>query len=178
MRNRTPLVTGFGPFGRFNPNPSQVLAEGLPWECRTIDVSFSAADTFLAEPPLARRHDLLIMLGVSGKSKRIELELFAKNRIGKLADVSGAIREGKIAAEGPAVLGSTLFKNEWGLRGGAGWGPSLDAGDYLCNYTYYRALLHLPSVRVGFIHVPPFEAVDQARQLRALKRLLSRLIAE
>jgi pyroglutamyl-peptidase len=56
---------------------------------------------------------------------------------------------------------------------------SEDPGRYLCNYTYYQALLHqqrrgLPLYAV-FVHVPPFEAISQEVQVMLIKDIVNRI---
>jgi pyroglutamyl-peptidase len=57
---------------------------------------------------------------------------------------------------------------------------SQDPGRYLCNYTYYQALLHqqrlgLPLHSV-FVHVPPFEAIPQEEQVAIVKALIDSVV--
>jgi pyrrolidone-carboxylate peptidase len=57
---------------------------------------------------------------------------------------------------------------------------SQDPGRYLCNYTYYQALLH--QQRLGqplhsvFVHVPPFDAIPQQEQVAMVKTLIQRIV--
>lgn len=50
--------------------------------------------------------------------------------------------------------------------------PSWDAGDYLCNFAYFLALLRLPGGLCGFIHVPPLSKVPLATQQAWLERVI------
>jgi pyrrolidone-carboxylate peptidase len=52
---------------------------------------------------------------------------------------------------------------------------SADAGCYLCNYLYYRALRRLPGKRVGFVHVPPLDVLPFEDQRRVLAGLIDRI---
>jgi pyrrolidone-carboxylate peptidase len=50
-----------------------------------------------------------------------------------------------------------------------------NAGCYLCNYVYYRALRRFPAKRVGFVHVPPLDVMPLDAQRERLAHLLSAL---
>jgi len=99
------------------------------------------------------------------------LERVARNEIGPTPDVRGFVR-GPAAIEpgGPVALATTLFNHSTpALASHAG---SDDAGWYLCNYLYYRALRRFPDRRVGFVHVPPLEILPLDAQQDQLARLL------
>ena len=59
--------------------------------------------------------------------------------------------------------------------------PSLDAGRYVCNWTYYLSLLHSQKARQRrsrplhalFLHVPPAAAIPLPRQFAFLLDLLA-----
>ena len=60
----------------------------------------------------------------------------------------------------------------------ANYRASDNAGCYLCNYVYYRALRRFPTKRVGFVHVPPLEVLPLDVQREWLARLLKALEGE
>jgi pyroglutamyl-peptidase len=164
------FVTGFREFGGFAVNPSAPLAEscGRPFE--VLEVSYAAADDFLDRLADASAFDQLLMLGLRGRGTRIEVERFARNWIGDLPDVRGSVRgPAPIYHDAPDALPSTLFTSESAV---ASLNPSEDAGFYLCNYIYYRALRLRPDIRIGFVHVPPTEVMPLDAQRRDLTRLL------
>lgn len=168
------LVTGFGPFDGFEANPSEQLARdsGLPH--RILPVSFQAVDEFLdelaADPP-----DMLLMLGVAGESERMRLECVARNFVGSYPDVDGRVfGPGPIDPTGPAALSGTLWKPELESMS-HDFESSVDAGDYLCNYIYFRALQALPMTRVGFLHVPPYHGITLDSQASAIMGVVGRL---
>jgi pyroglutamyl-peptidase len=174
-RDRT-IVTGFLAFEGFPVNPSALLAEGCGRRFELIDVSYDAADEFVAalEPS---SFDRLVLTGVAGKSSRLRTERVARNVVGDRPDVRGVVRgPGPIDADGPALLAGTLWTSQ-----AFGWEtdvrrPSEDAGDYLCNYVYWRALRRFGAgKRVGFLHVPPVEQMVLERQAEALLEILVEL---
>jgi hypothetical protein len=148
-------------------NPSDQLARtwGLP--SRILEVSFSGIDQFLSDLQ-SQPAGALLMLGVSRRARTLRQEMFARNLIGPTPDVLGVCRAGVM--DGPPVMGSTLFDRAPKFPGVR---VSFDAGDYLCKYAYYQALLLLPSWKVGFLHVPPFERVTAEFQKATLAKLLA-----
>ena len=70
-----------------------------------------------------------------------------------------------------------------GGDGGGDASPALsdDAGCYVCNYAYFRALRRFPRRRVGFVHVPPVAVMPLERQratLGEIVELVQRLAVE
>ena len=173
MTGRT-LVTGFLPFGGFSVNPSALLAESCGRTFELLEVSYAAVDAFLSS--LAARagsFDRLLMLGLRGNGTFINLERLARNHIGPSPDVRDVVRgPAPIEAGAPATLATTLFDPGIDLPV---LRPSDDAGSYLCNYIYYRALRSFPTKAVGFVHVPPLDVVPLETQRRELADLLERL---
>ena len=54
---------------------------------------------------------------------------------------------------------------------------STDPGRYLCNYVYYKALLHQQSKGLPlyslFIHVPSFDVISKDQQVGIIKQLIT-----
>lgn len=169
------FVTGFLPFGDHAVNPSALLAEscGRPFE--VLEVSFAAVDRFLTRlasgpfPP-----DVLLMLGLRGGGTTIDLEVVARNHVGAAPDMRGETRgPGPIDPDGRELLTTTLVDALPPTVTGF-FSASDDAGCYLCNYIYYRALRLLPAPRrVGFVHVPPPEAMPFDEQRHRLLHVLA-----
>ncbi|HZN67403.1 MAG TPA: hypothetical protein VFB66_19095 [Tepidisphaeraceae bacterium] len=168
MNHRT-LVTGFLAFEGFEVNPSALLARSSGRPHELIEVAFDAVEEFLDRLAVAAPdYDSVLMLGVRGGGTRIEVERVARNHVGASPDVRGqVIGPAPIEPAGPDALYGTLFPDD------LHWPASHDAGCYLCNYVYYRALRRLPpTIRVGFGHVPPLNVVPLHEQQRDLSRLL------
>ena len=170
---RTPgrtLVTGFRLFGGHAVNPSALLAESSGRRFEVLEVAFDAVDQFLGRLGAdAASFDRLVMLGLRGDGRTIDIERVARNQIGPTPDVRGVVR-------GPGPIEGAAFEM---LRGTvpdrlpvAAASFSDDAGCYLCNYIYYRALRCFPSKRVAFVHVPPLDVMPLDAQLRELAALL------
>lgn len=171
------LVTGFGPFGAITDNPSSTLAKqsGHPFEL--LSVSFGAVDRFFAElDPTA--FDVLLMLGVAAGRERVSIETVARNVIGATADVDGLVRGPGLIDAGAAATIATRWPDRLSNVGGGDIQFSEDAGDYLCNYTYWQALVR-PDLqdRALFLHVASFEQVSEARQRIIVREVMDEIQA-
>jgi pyroglutamyl-peptidase len=175
------LVTGFLGFGRFAANPSALLAASCGRRHELLAVSYAAVDAFVDRVENDRTISRLLMLGVCGEAPSLRIERFGRNRVAPPADVSGEVRgPGSIDPHASPLLGGTLFagETESSLRRilpEVGW--SDDAGSYLCNYAFFRALQRLPRLRVGFVHVPAVETLSLGIQASMLARLLEAIEA-
>lgn len=163
------LVTGFGPFGTVEENPSAILARELDPEASVLRVSWREAAEFARRRPGAT----VLALGVAVGRTEPTYELFGHNAADPRPDVDGAVwplRE--IVPGGADALGATfLTASELsGLKMRASYTP----GGYLCNFLLYRLLWELrgTGARVGFVHVAPFEACARELQLEALRGLI------
>ena len=168
------FVTGFRGFGEFDENPSAALAASCGRDHALLEVTYDAADRFLSNLG-HRRFDVLLMLGVSAHVASIQLERVAQNRIGQLPDVRGVVRgPATIHPDGPDSIESTLWTQPMCQSLGTACGINMndDAGSYLCNYIYFRALRRFAQHRVGFLHVPPTQILSIESQRETLSRLI------
>ncbi len=185
---RPVLLSGFGPFGDVEDNPSGRLARALGTAPGVrgvvLPVSFGrAVETW--ERALAALGPagpaLLLGTGVHGGAT-LRLERRARSRLHAPApDVDGALAR-ELRLGGPEAL-------ETGVDLGAARAAleaadvpveiSHDAGGYVCERTYRHLLergraLGAPAL---FVHVPGFAVVPRERQLAALRSLLDHLRA-
>jgi pyroglutamyl-peptidase len=196
------LITGFGPFPSAPFNPSAALAKALARRQRPTLAGIERATHVFATtyasvdrdlPKLfAQKPDVMLMFGVAGRRRQLCIETRARNAVSLLfPDASGQRpRHGVIKLRGPAALtGNAPFAR---LAGAAGTQARLsrDAGNYLCNYVYWRALEHVRGTRplVQFVHIPPLSAKPRpcrrsnrpptlAQLLKSAEALLIALIA-
>jgi pyroglutamyl-peptidase len=198
------LITGFGRFPGAPFNPSRPLALALAKRRRPafedirrtvhiFETSYAAVDRDL--PKLLARHkpDIVLLFGLAARTPFVRIETRARNvRSILFPDVTGyrpderAIDPGKPALPGPAPF-SRLLDATRAARVPAR--TSRDAGRYLCNYVYWRALEASRSGKplVQFIHVPPTSnrqrpkgrkrRLSQAALLRAGEAILLALLA-
>jgi pyroglutamyl-peptidase len=162
------FVTGFGSFGAFTDNPSANLAESCGHPHQVLEVSFAAVEEALANLP---DFDALLMIGVAGNTEVMRLETVAHNRIGKLADVQGVVAgPGPIDPAAPFQLHAPLWTQPDLMDA-----VTVDAGDYLCNYSLFRAIQLFPTKLVGFLHVPPVDKMPLERQRTELAQIIEQL---
>jgi pyroglutamyl-peptidase len=173
MNSDRTLVTGFLAFEGFDVNPSALLAERCGRRFELIEVSYAAVDAFLdrLDPD---SFDRWLMLGVAGRSSRMRIENLGRNVIGARSDVRGLASSGEIEPGAPAQLAGTIWRSPTFASETNTRRPSDDAGDYLCNYIYYRGLRKCDGAgkRIGFMHVPPLERMPIETQLAELADIL------
>jgi pyroglutamyl-peptidase len=165
------LLIGFGPFPGVPINPSAVLVKALARRRRpaladmvcTTHISattYAAVDHDLPEL-FAEKPDIVLMFGVAGRRRHLCIETRAHNALSVLyPDVNGhRPQRGVIMLDGQTALrGAAPFVDLLGAARTRGFPARLsrDAGRYLCNYAYWRALERVRGARplVQFIHIP------------------------
>lgn len=168
----TVLVTGFGPFPGAPVNPTQQIVKHLARTKRiaghriaahVFTTSYAAVDRDL--PRLIARHRprALVMFGLAANTPYIRIETLAHNEITrKQVDVTGTKpKEAAIrASRAMAMRGRAPFVQLVNAARAAGVKAqtSQDAGRYVCNYLYWRAIEAAQKPggpkRVVFVHVP------------------------
>jgi pyroglutamyl-peptidase len=161
------LVTGFGPFPRMPRNPSAAVARrvaaaprwrvlGVEAEALVLPTAYAALDGALDPALKAGRFDAVVMVGVASRAKRIRVERRAVNRASVLfPDAAGRTPSRFAAPQEPphrttrAALAPALVALR---RHGLTAVCSQDAGRYLCNAAYGRALAG--SAPALFVHIP------------------------
>jgi pyroglutamyl-peptidase len=168
--NMRVVISGFGPFPGAPSNPSGRLATALARRRRpalagieiTSHVFATAYKVVDRDLPklLAQRPDVLLIFGLAGRRREICIETQARNARSILfSDVSGwrpdraVIEPGQRALTGNASfprLLNALRRTALPAR------LSRDAGAYLCNYAYWRALQGVRGGQplVQFVHIP------------------------
>ena len=167
------LVTGFGPFRNIVENPSSVLAKELCDAAPEIKVTYPAVETF-AKSLREVETGPILCLGLNAKLTEPNFELYTHNVIGGEAGSSGRKHTRTVIRKsGPLTLGQTLAtpKQLPGLPMAVSYTP----GDYLCNFLLYSLLIRFPERKIGFVHVPPFEAMAKDEQLERLKNFIEYL---
>jgi pyroglutamyl-peptidase len=166
------LITGFGPFPGAPFNPSATLARALARRRRpaftaldrTVHIFDTTYDSVDLELPklLAQKPDIVLMFGVAGRRRQLCVETRARNALSVLFPDAGGYRPQRsvIKLAAPATLnGNAPFARLLGAARTRTRASRLsrDAGRYLCNYLYWRALekLRQDGPLVQFIHIPP-----------------------
>ncbi len=170
---RTILVTGFGPFPGAPFNPSGPLVRKLACkrhpafgDVRIVPHVFATryecVDRALPDLIALHRPDALLMFGLATRSRHVRIETQARNTLSGLPDASGRIAvSSSIEAAAQACLPICAPDGELLRAAQRGRIParlSHDAGSYLCNYLYWRALEAAASQDrprlAAFIHIP------------------------
>jgi pyroglutamyl-peptidase len=167
----TILITGFGRFPGAPFNPSGPLAHAVAKRRRPafadakrilhiFQTSYAAVDRDLPKLLRAHKPDIVLMFGLAGRTAHLRVETRARNTRSILfPDITGfrpderAIVRGEPAQSGRAPFARLLAAARATRMRSV---PSRDAGRYLCNYVYWRAL---EASRSGtplaqFVHIP------------------------
>jgi pyroglutamyl-peptidase len=173
----TILVTGFGPFPGAPINPTTALVNRLARRrpaladlriaTHAFATRYAAVDRELPALIASEKPDAIVMFGVATKTRSLRIELIARNRVSLLFPDAGGNRPSRttISSDGPPTLAGGLSPQRLlaavrsaGIRGAV----SRNAGAYLCNYAYWRALeasggavgprvavlVHIPALRM------------------------------
>jgi pyroglutamyl-peptidase len=183
------VLAGFGPFPGAPVNPSGVLAKtlvhsrhpalaGLHRTATVFATSYAAVDRGL--PKLfAEKPDIVLVFGLAGRRRHVCIETCARNAVSVLFPDASGYRppQSVIKLRGPrALIGRTPFAQLAGAVRSRKVPVRLsrDAGRYLCNYIYWRALERAPKGRplVQFVHIPAV-SLNPQRKRRGSSRSLS-----
>jgi pyroglutamyl-peptidase len=174
------IIAGFGPFPGAPFNPSGALAKALarrrrPALARLDRTAHVFATTYASvdrELPqlLAARPDILLIFGLAGRRRHVCIETRARNARSVLFPDAGGYRPPHAVitmAMPTAVIGRAPFARLVGAaRSAAPARLSRDAGRYLCNYVYWRALEQNTgrSPLVQFVHIPAVGSYGRPRR--------------
>jgi pyroglutamyl-peptidase len=168
----TVLVTGFGRFPGAPVNPTTALAgrlaragrrRGIDCIAHVFATTYAAVDRELPRLIAAHRPDAILMLGLAARRRHVSIEVFARNRMSTwFPDAGGVLppRAAIMAGAPASVRGRAPFSRLLAAARATRVKTVLsrDAGNYLCNYVYWRALEAAASAggprRVVFVHVP------------------------
>ena len=194
------LIAGFGRFPGAPFNPSEALAVRLAARrrpalaahrvrARVFRTSYAAVDDEL--PRLIARHrpDIVLLLGLAGRTPQVRIETRAQNRMSLVfPDVDGHVpAQASIRPAQDALTGRAPFRRLVAAASAARVRAciSRDAGAYLCNFAYFRAIeetsRHRHPPLVVFVHPWPDgtapsrhaqspAAVPRVRRSRARRR--------
>jgi pyroglutamyl-peptidase len=183
----TVLITGFGPFPGAPFNPTAALAESLARRRRpalgeiiriahVFPTSYAAVERELPDLIARHRPDLVLLFGLAPRTPDLRIETRARNRRSTLfADVDGMHPSMAIRAGGPAALVAQARQPPLRRAARAARVParlSTDAGRYLCNFAYWRALElgRNHGGLVQFVHVPNASRANARKRGRDGKR--------
>ncbi len=186
----TILITGFGRFPGAHSNPSGALALHLARIRRpafakirrvahVFPTEYAAVDHEL--PALIEEHhpDAILMFGLAARTRHVRLELHARNTLSAFPDARGFVPAGRAIAKGDAGrrhLRGPHMRLLQALRSRVLAARfSRDAGRYLCNYAYWRAIE--ASEKPGgpklvvFVHIPKVRKASRRRTSQPMATL-------
>jgi pyroglutamyl-peptidase len=177
------VLAGFGPFPGAPVNPSGALAKalvrsrrpahaGLDRSAHVFATSYAAVDHNL--PKLfADKPDIVLLFGLAGRRRQICVETRARNAVSVIFPDASRHRPSRsviklggqpeLTGHAPfAQLVSAVRAHKVPVR------MSRDAGRYLCNYIYWRALERAAkgSTLVQFVHIPSLCRNTQPKRRR------------
>jgi pyroglutamyl-peptidase len=168
------LITGFGPFGNHQINPSQLISEtlngttinGVNITGIILPVNFTTSIEVLTREIGLINPDYVICFGLDPSSRSFQLEKIGLNLKrnpyeDKLFDIK------KIDKDGPMFRISTLptYAISKEIRkSGIFARQSIYPGTYVCNSVLYTVLDHISKnnldIKAGFVHVPKLNSED------------------
>jgi pyroglutamyl-peptidase len=165
------LITGFGAFPGVPFNPTARLAaelaavrrpalENVVRTAHVFETSYAAVERALPALLTEVRPDVVLLFGLATRTPYLRIETRALNRRSALfADVQGCHpTRAAIAPRAPMVMQGNAPHQRLAIAARQAGVParlSHDAGRYLCNYIYWRALeLTACQPLVQFVHVP------------------------
>lgn len=168
------LITGFGPLPGQPDNPSATLVRGLRqifarepsgFELRAVvlKTEYATAWQKLKRELETFEPNIVICFGVAAGETGFRLEQQARNQCStESPDAAGFIpKDSVIQADGALSHNATLPLTqilESLNHAHIDARLSDDAGDYLCNYTFFHLMAHATAhgspARAGFIHIP------------------------
>jgi len=154
------LVTGFGNFGNVKVNPSEVLVKQLQNKYPDIQTyvfrtSYRDVDKNLLNLLEKTKPKIVVMFGYAGRSSLIRLETTAKP-------------PKNLPLEQHKSYKSTLPIDALSKQlktGGVGVIYSHDAGNYLCNYLFFKLGQLAPKYAIkqyGFVHLPKAKLYEES----------------
>jgi pyroglutamyl-peptidase len=173
------LLIGFGPFPGAPVNPSASLVKRLARRRRpalaALDISTHAFATAYADVDhdlpklLAAKPDIVLIFGLAARRRQLCIETRARNAVSLLFPDASGFRppHGIIARGRPSSRnGNAPFARLLSAARSRALPARLsrDAGRYLCNYAYWRALERRDGEQlVQFIHIPAARLAPRRR---------------
>ncbi|WP_294536364.1 pyroglutamyl-peptidase I [uncultured Rhodoblastus sp.] len=190
MARKSLLVAGFGAFPGHAVNPAQIVAEKLRRRQRAfalagidLHVAVLPVEHDALSPKLSRLFaetspDAVLLLGVAGRRKKLSVETLARNRVTILRpDAAKTLAWSRFIVHGaPDLLRSPCEAARLAAvarKSGVAAAPSRDAGDYLCNESFFLSLLM--DRRACFIHLPDWRGAPLNRAARAIENMAKAL---
>ena len=191
------LLTGFGPFGSHETNPTEDIVNTFPSlipvknpfgrgssevsiEKRVLSVDESGSN-WTADELNQREWDAILHLGLCGDCTVPRIELRAQDRLEmRISDNSGRqVQKGQLSGTGD--LQTPVPVKRWNT---SEWAVDVelsnDAGQYICNETYFRTLealdAHKFAIPCLFLHVPTIDKFSVMDAKSLVRNVLSHML--
>ena len=163
------LICGFSAFPEAIRNPAQASVEALAAEgwspvgaqtdFLTVPVAWRGSVEAILDRLSAAPADAVLVVGVAVSAAGFQVERLGRNcaSVERPDDLGHLWPAGQIISEGPEEIRSVAPARSMVAaiaRQGLAAELSDDAGDYLCNFTYYRLMAAQAAPTVAFLHVP------------------------
>jgi pyroglutamyl-peptidase len=187
---RSLLVAGFGAFPGHRRNPAELVARklekrkrifalaGIELHTAILPVEFSALSPTLSQLFARTSPDAVLLLGVASRRRRLAIETLARNRVSVLKPDAARQKAycRAIVHGGPDSFRATCPAQRLAAvarRAGLPVSLSRDAGDYLCNESFYLSLLM--DRRACFLHLPDWRGARLERAARVIAQIARNL---
>ena len=191
------LLTGFGPFGSHDVNPTEALVESFPSllpiknpfgsgssevsiEKRILTVD-QQGSIWTANELEMREWDAILHMGLCGECMHPRIELLAEDMLDmRIPDNSGR-QASSIVLSGTGDLATPLPIKKWNIDD---WDfdveLSKDAGRFICNETYFRTLealdKHKFAIPCLFLHLPSTEHFSSQDATNLIRKILAHML--
>lgn len=184
------LISGFGPFARYNTNPTEELITYMNKNIETNNIikgivlpsEYNRSWKMLKKEIAEFAPDIVIVLGYLPESNAVVVETTARNFDRGFIDNAGKTRYGKIVPYGKETLPNE-FPTENFIKAFSDNNiparVSSDAGSHLCNNIFYRVLSYTqsdPEIKAVFFHVPSWDVEKLWHALRIIIRIVEQNI--
>lgn len=178
------IITGFGPFGPFKINPSRIIAQKAveklvkdKVQAQFYDMKASIKDINGFYENLHEDDVFVLHMGLYNGLKKLNMEDTAQNNAEfVIPDAEKEQpRNQPIDPNQPISnkLVNSLPIDQWVNQLSQNYDLSHDAGTYVCNYCYYRALLNVDKKIKGalFVHCGLFNDIAEDKQVDSIVQL-------
>ena len=191
------LLTGFGPFGSHDVNPTEALVDSFPSllpiknpfgigssevsiEKRVLSVD-QQGSIWAANELEMREWDAILHMGLCGECMHPRIELLAEDMLDmRIPDNSGRQASG-VVLSGTGDIATPLPIKKWKI---GDWDfdveLSKDAGQFICNETYFRTLealdKHKFAIPCLFLHLPRTEHFPRQNATTLVRKILAHML--
>uniref|UniRef100_A0A914YF08 Pyroglutamyl-peptidase I n=1 Tax=Panagrolaimus superbus TaxID=310955 RepID=A0A914YF08_9BILA len=199
IKRKKLVVTGYGPFGNYEENPSSIIVKklketGLPddlkvdyeLETHLLDVAYDKADTFVCDNVQKKPAHFYIHIGVHPFKKIVKLEQQSSSDGYCRKDINGTCPSNDRACVAPNCGTTEKLQSSFDCKKAVNnikpkfadthiiIESSIDPGNYLCGYIFY-CTLKANNGKSLFIHIPTF---DETSKPETIQKIVEEIIRE